>query len=70
MISYDSFYKIFSRSLFRVALSDLLANIDEISQSQQDLPLIAKLAIFKRSMMLSSIGKLKNDLSSRGDAIL
>ena len=31
-LTYDQFYKIFSRSLFRVALSDLLASIDEISQ--------------------------------------
>lgn len=69
-LEYSEFYKIFCKGIFKVALEDMMANIEKLSKNQEDLPLPLKLAAYRRSLMLSGIDKEESDLKERGKSIL
>lgn len=69
-LEYSEFYKIFCKGIFKVALQDMMNNIEKLSKDQEDLPLPLKLAAYRRSLMLSGIDKTESDLKERGKSIL
>jgi len=56
-MDFQEFYKIFSKAIFRVALQDMMANIEKLFESNKDLPLILKLGSYRRNLMLSGLDK-------------
>jgi len=56
-MEYAEFYKLFCKGIFRVALQDLLYNIEELSKDREELPLILKLAAYRRNLMLCGLDK-------------
>jgi hypothetical protein len=69
-IEYKEFYKIFCKGIFKIALQDMMANIEKLSQGQQELPLPLKLGAYRRNLMLSGIDKTESALKDRGKSIL
>ena len=57
-LGYRDFYKVFCKGIFRIALKDMLANIEELcSGNQKDLPLVLKLANYRRNLLLGGLDK-------------
>ena len=56
-VEYSEFYKLFCKGIFRVALQDLLSNIEELSKDREELPLLLKLAAYRRNLMLCGLDK-------------
>lgn len=56
-IEYKEFYTMFTKGIFRVALQDMMANIDKLSTNGGDLPLPMKLGAYRRNLMLSGLDK-------------
>ena len=59
-VSLDDFYRLFVRGIFRVALIDLLASIEELSDGDQHVPLPLKLDKYRRKLMLNAIVEIRN----------
>jgi len=59
MIEFRDFYKIFYKGIFRVALKDMLLNIENLCEgtNQEELPLFIKLAKYRRNMLLNGLDK-------------
>ena len=70
MIDKESFNKMFSKPIFRVALLDMLKNIQELSKNHQDLPLLLKLAVYRRNLFLCGLDKEDSDFKNKGQSIL
>ena len=67
----STFYRLFSKSVFKIALTDMLANIESLSKNGSDLPLLVKLSAFTRSLMLSGLdSEAEGELKQRGENIL
>ena len=69
-MDFVDFYKLFSKPIFRVALQDMMINIEKLSSESSDLPLILKLGAYRRNLMLSGLDKAQNEYKERGKSIL
>ena len=54
-VGYDEFFRLFVRGIFRVALLDLLASIEEIADGDEFMPLPLKIDAYRRRLMLNAI---------------
>jgi hypothetical protein len=54
-IEYIDFYKLFCLSIFKVALVDMLNEIDNMSKNNEELPLVIKLGAYRRRRMLMGL---------------
>lgn len=55
-LDYTDFYKMFSKGIFRVALVDMLGQIEDISEGlQAELPMEQKLNTLRRNLMLAGV---------------
>jgi len=61
-LEYDDFYKVFGRGIFRVALLDMLTNIEQLSKNYEGLPLSLKLGAYRRNLLLSGLLKGESEL--------
>ena len=69
-MDFADFYKCFSKPIFRVALQDMMDNIEKLSSESKELPLILKLGAYRRNLMLSGLDKTQNEQKERGKSIL
>mmetsp|Transcript_39015 Transcript_39015/g.59379 ORF Transcript_39015/g.59379 Transcript_39015/m.59379 type:complete len:109 (-) Transcript_39015:655-981(-) len=60
----------FSKGIFRIALKDMLDNIELLTKNQEELPLPLKLGQYKRKLMLSGLDRKNNEMKERGRSIL
>lgn len=60
----------FTKGIFRVALQDMMANIESLSENGEDLPLPMKLGAYRRNLMLSGLDKNDSVQKDRGKQIL
>jgi hypothetical protein len=65
-----NFYKIFCLGIFREALIEVIQDIETLNDNFEDLPLILKLAAYRRNLLLASISRNDNALKERGRGIL
>lgn len=70
LLDFEKFYKLFGKSIFRIALIDLLNSIEMLSQDQQELPLLIKLGEFRRNILLAGLDQKSGEVSIRGKSIL
>ena len=56
-VEYSEFYTMFTKGIFRVALQDMMANIESLSENGEGLPLPLKLGAYRRNLMLSGLDK-------------
>ena len=54
-LEFSDFYKLFCLSIFKVALVDMLIEIEKMSMVNQELPLVIKLAAYRRARLLSGL---------------
>jgi hypothetical protein len=54
-LEYSDFFKIFIKGIFRVALLDMITNIEKLSEKHSDLPFALKLSQYRRSMLLTGL---------------
>lgn len=54
-LDFADFYKLFCLSIFKVALVDMLNEIEKMSLVNQELPLVVKLATYRRARFLSGL---------------
>jgi len=74
-LDYQDFFKIFIKGIFRVALLDMITNIEKLSEKHADLPFALKLSAYRRSLLLQGLdndasGEQKTDLKQKGESIL
>lgn len=70
-ISCDDFYKLFSKSILKVALTDMLNTIEEMFSQDEETPLYMKLANYRRNLMLSGLDhNMSPDFREAGQKIL
>ena len=60
----------FTKGIFRVALQDMMENIESLSENGGDLPLPLKLGAYRRNLMLSGLDKTDSEQKDRGKQIL
>lgn len=68
--TYEDVYKMFCTSIFRIALLDMLANIEQLSNNNPDLPLLLKLAAYRRNLLLGGLGDAGSAAKAKGRSIL
>lgn len=67
-IEYTDFYKMFCKSIFRIALIDMLNNIEQLANHSKNIPLLIKIAAFRRSIILNGLNKNADpQLKTRGE---
>jgi hypothetical protein len=54
-IDFVDFYKLFCRSIFRVALVEMLNAVETMTKSNKDLPLLVKLGAYRRNLLLQGL---------------
>ena len=69
-VEYSEFYTMFTKGIFRVALQDMMANIESLSENGEGLPLPLKLGAYRRNLMLSGLDKSDSVQKDRGKQIL
>jgi len=70
-LDYEEFYEMFCKGIFRVAMQDLMSNIEKLTKDDnQDLPLMLKLGAYRRNLMLSGLDKEDGEWKKRGKQIL
>ena len=69
-IGREGFSKMFSKPIFRIALLDMLRNIQELSKDHEDLPLLLKLAAYRRHLLLCGLDKEESEHRDKGQSIL
>lgn len=57
IISHEDFKRVFCRCLFKDSLIDLSENIEKLGELDQDAPLVLKLGIYQRQLMMDGIEK-------------
>ena len=65
-IDYDDFYKLFCKGIFRIALIDMIDNIQQLNKNFTELPLSLKLGAYRRNLLLSGLDKQNSDLKVKG----
>jgi len=70
VLDFDDFYNIFCKGIFRIALLDMIDNIEQMSVNYRELPLPLKLGAYRRNLMLSGIDSQPNLLKDKGKSIL
>jgi hypothetical protein len=48
----------------------MLQNIEELSKNHSDLPLVLKLAAYRRNLMINGLDKNESELKEKGKSIL
>ena len=48
----------------------MLSNIEELTKDHKELPLVLKLASYRRNLMLSGLDKNESELKEKGKSIL
>ena len=69
-VGREGFSKLFSKPIFRIALLDMLRNIQELSKDHEDLPLLLKLAAYRRRLLLAGLDKEDSEHRDKGRSIL
>lgn len=70
VVGREGFFKMFSKPIFRIALLDMLRNIQELSKNHEDLPLLLKLAEYRRHLLLCGLDKEESEHRDKGRSIL
>ena len=70
VIEYTDFFKLFSKSILRIALIDMLENIDKMASSSKELPMIIKIANYRRNLMMAGLDKESSVIKEKGKQIV
>jgi len=66
-VEYSDFYKLFCKGIFRISLIDMLNNIQTLSNHRPEIPLLVKISVFRRNLMLEGLNKTADpEMKRRG----